>query len=68
MDNIEDLQSHENKEVSEKSLEILKTYLCEEDEDELLATPDTPQTAFGFSTDQLPKVSSPGFNFKQKDV
>ena len=68
VDKIEDLQTHENLQVYDKAVKILDNYLAQDDEDEMLATSDTPQTEFGFSTDQLQKVSSAGFNFKQKDV
>jgi len=63
-DNIEDLQYHENIQVYQKSVRILESYSPDEDNDEILTTSDTPQTAFGFSSDQKPEVPPGGFNFE----
>eukprot|EP00253_Pinus_taeda_P023799 PITA_23799 len=63
LDKIEDLQSHENGEVYEKAVRILENYLAEDDLEEMLATSDTPQVGFGFSTDKELEVPPGGFNF-----
>jgi len=64
LDKIEDLQSHENIEVYEKSVKILESYFAQDgDDEEMLVKCDTPQTAFGFSSDRQPEVPPGGFNF-----
>ena len=57
LDKIEDLQSHENIQIYEKTVQIAVNYLADDDEDEMeyladdemVATFDPAQTAFDFS-------------------
>lgn len=61
LEKIENLQSHDNTEIYEKSVKILETYWLEE-EDEAMPPGDTSETMFG-STGQQFNVPSGGFNF-----
>lgn len=61
LEKIENLQSHDNNEIYEKTVKILETYWLEE-EDETLPPGDGSQSGFRFGGNDLP-VPSGGFNF-----
>ena len=61
LEKIENLQSHDNTEIYEKSVKILETYWLEE-EDDAMPSGDGAQTGFQFGNND---ASAPpgGFNF-----
>ncbi|KAM1943463.1 hypothetical protein ACFX15_011800 [Malus domestica] len=61
LEKIENLQSHDNTEIYEKSVKILETYWLEEDE-ETLPAGDGSQPGFRFGGSEV-QVPSGGFNF-----
>lgn len=61
LEKIENLQSHDNNEIYEKSVKILETYWVEEDE-EALPSADVPQNGFEFGGSEL-DVPQGGFKF-----
>uniref|UniRef100_A0A7N0VL03 Importin subunit alpha n=1 Tax=Kalanchoe fedtschenkoi TaxID=63787 RepID=A0A7N0VL03_KALFE len=62
LDKIENLQSHDNTEIYEKSVKILETYWLEEDEEEVMPPGDLSQPGFNFGgTNNL--TPGGGFNF-----
>lgn len=60
LEKIENLQSHDNNEIYEKSVKLLETYWVEED-DEIVPPGDNAQPGFNFGGNGLPP--SGGFNF-----
>ncbi|XP_072993939.1 importin subunit alpha-1b-like [Typha latifolia] len=61
LEKIENLQSHDNTEIYEKSVKLLEKYWLD-DEDEAMPSGDAAQTGFQFGSDQV-SVPSGGFKF-----
>eukprot|EP00040_Diaphanoeca_grandis_P039665 m.259755 g.259755 ORF g.259755 m.259755 type:complete len:525 (-) comp38609_c0_seq1:292-1866(-) len=62
LDNIEQLQNHENEQIYEKSLKIIETYFGEEDDADDLA-PETNGNTFSFAPAEPLAIASTGFAF-----
>ncbi|CAM8914733.1 hypothetical protein QQ045_033116 [Rhodiola kirilowii] len=62
LDKIENLQSHDNTEIYEKSVKILETYWVDEDEDEATPPGDVSQPGFSFGGPNK-LASGNGFHF-----
>lgn len=61
LEKIENLQSHDNNEIYEKSVKILETYWLEEDDEQVMSG-DAAPTGFNFGGADLP-VPTGGFKF-----
>ncbi|KAF7850356.1 hypothetical protein BT93_L5573 [Corymbia citriodora subsp. variegata] len=61
LEKIENLQSHDNNEIYEKSVKILETYWVEE-EDEVVPPGDSSQPGFNFGGNGLPPSGAFNFN------
>ncbi|XP_041993750.1 importin subunit alpha-like [Salvia splendens] len=59
---IENLQSHDNNEIYEKSVKILETYWLEDDDEQVMSGDATQQSGFNFGGGDLP-VPTGGFQF-----
>lgn len=62
VEKIENLQSHDNNEIYEKSVKILETYWLEEEEEEEGMAGDASQSAFNFGSVDPPAPDG-GFKF-----
>ncbi|KAG6498923.1 hypothetical protein ZIOFF_038676 [Zingiber officinale] len=62
LEKIENLQSHDNTEIYEKSVKILETYWLEE-EDDAMPVADATQTGFHFGNNDQNAAPPGGFNF-----
>ncbi|KAG6531970.1 hypothetical protein ZIOFF_005807 [Zingiber officinale] len=63
LEKIENLQSHDNTEIYEKSVKILETYWLEEEEDDAMPAADAAQTGFHFGNSNQNVAPPGGFDF-----
>lgn len=61
LDNLENLQQHENEEIYEKSVKLLKEYFESEEEEEEMAAPTANNNQFNFGTTAV--MPTTGFSF-----
>ncbi|XP_047975371.1 importin subunit alpha-1-like isoform X1 [Salvia hispanica] len=62
LEKIENLQSHDNNEIYEKSVKIIETYWLDDDDEQVMSGDGTQQSGFDFGGGDLP-VPREGFKF-----
>lgn len=63
VEKIENLQSHDNNEIYEKSVKILETYWLEDEDEEEGMAGEASQAGFNFGSVEAPSAPAGGFKF-----